>query len=67
MGMLMRMNREYIKITLDYPVAAAEAFAGLSDSFNFVYVSGEGVCSLCPISQTLPTNKNPRQHKPPPA
>ncbi|KAL2836760.1 hypothetical protein BJY01DRAFT_221544 [Aspergillus pseudoustus] len=33
---------EYIKITLDYPLAAAEAFAGLSDSFNFVYVSGEG-------------------------
>ncbi|KAL2816294.1 hypothetical protein BJX63DRAFT_430302 [Aspergillus granulosus] len=35
-------KEEYIKITLDYPLAAAEAFAGLSDSFNFVYVSGEG-------------------------
>ncbi|KAL4907648.1 hypothetical protein BDW74DRAFT_111488 [Aspergillus multicolor] len=33
---------EYIKITLDYPLAAAEAFSTLSDSFNFVYVSGEG-------------------------
>jgi hypothetical protein len=41
----MWINREYIKITLDYPVAAAEAFASLSDSFNFVYVSGEGVRS----------------------
>ncbi|KAF9889743.1 hypothetical protein FE257_007049 [Aspergillus nanangensis] len=34
--------REYVKITLDYPLAAAEAFSTLSDSFNFVYVSGEG-------------------------
>ncbi|THC96674.1 hypothetical protein EYZ11_003829 [Aspergillus tanneri] len=33
---------EYIKITLDYPLAAAKAFSRLSDSFNFVYVSGEG-------------------------
>ncbi|GAD98533.1 hypothetical protein AN3421.2 [Paecilomyces variotii No. 5] len=33
---------EYIKITLDYPLAAAKAFSGLSDSFKFVYVSGEG-------------------------
>lgn len=40
------MNREYVKITLDYPLAAAKAFAGLSDSFNFVYVSGEGVTIL---------------------
>ncbi|KAL4882376.1 hypothetical protein BJY04DRAFT_40468 [Aspergillus karnatakaensis] len=35
-------KEEYIKITVDYPLAAAEAFATLSDSFNFVYVSGEG-------------------------
>ncbi|KAL4805290.1 hypothetical protein BDV18DRAFT_160951 [Aspergillus unguis] len=35
-------KEEYIKITHDYPLAAAEAFSGLSDSFNFVYVSGEG-------------------------
>ncbi|KAL4783923.1 hypothetical protein BJX76DRAFT_328501 [Aspergillus varians] len=35
-------KEEYIKITLDYPLAAAEAFSTLSDSFNFVYVSGEG-------------------------
>ncbi|KFY19143.1 hypothetical protein V491_04579, partial [Pseudogymnoascus sp. VKM F-3775] len=33
---------EYEKITVDYPVAAAKAFAGLSDPFVFVYVSGEG-------------------------
>ncbi|KAE8355674.1 hypothetical protein BDV28DRAFT_26880 [Aspergillus coremiiformis] len=34
---------EYIKITKDYPLAAAKAFSQLSaDSFNFVYVSGEG-------------------------
>ncbi|PLB44869.1 hypothetical protein P170DRAFT_440081 [Aspergillus steynii IBT 23096] len=35
-------KEEYVKITLDYPLAAAKAFAGLSDKFNFVYVSGEG-------------------------
>ncbi|KAJ5908056.1 hypothetical protein N7495_000738 [Penicillium taxi] len=35
-------KEEYVKITLDYPTAAAKAFSGLSDSFNFVYVSGEG-------------------------
>ncbi|KAL4962229.1 putative nucleoside-diphosphate-sugar epimerases [Aspergillus stella-maris] len=35
-------KEEYIKITKDYPLAAAEAFSTLSDSFNFVYVSGEG-------------------------
>ncbi|KAL8841871.1 MAG: hypothetical protein Q9170_000744 [Blastenia crenularia] len=34
---------EYNVITLDYPLAAAKAFASLSPSFNFVYVSGEGV------------------------
>ncbi|KAJ3563793.1 hypothetical protein NP233_g8711 [Leucocoprinus birnbaumii] len=35
---------EYVQITHDYPLAAAKAFASLSDSgkFNFVYVSGEG-------------------------
>jgi len=35
---------EYIRITYDYPLAAAKAFAGLSNrgQFNFVYVSGEG-------------------------
>ncbi|GFF87349.1 hypothetical protein IFM53868_05118 [Aspergillus udagawae] len=35
-------KEEYVKITLDYPLAAAEAFSTLPDSFNFVYVSGEG-------------------------
>ncbi|OJJ00943.1 hypothetical protein ASPVEDRAFT_40449 [Aspergillus versicolor CBS 583.65] len=35
-------KEDYVKITLDYPLAAAEAFSTLSDSFNFVYVSGEG-------------------------
>ncbi|KAL5353084.1 hypothetical protein ACLOAV_001114 [Pseudogymnoascus australis] len=33
---------EYEKITVDYPLAAAKAFAGLNDPFTFVYVSGEG-------------------------
>lgn len=32
--------RDYKKITYDYPVAAANAFTGLSDPFKFVYVSG---------------------------
>ncbi|KAJ7610827.1 hypothetical protein FB45DRAFT_993384 [Roridomyces roridus] len=37
-------KEEYIRITHDYPVAAAKAFSTLSDKghFNFVYVSGEG-------------------------
>lgn len=35
---------DYKKITLDYPLAAAKAFASLNPLFNFVYVSGEGVC-----------------------
>lgn len=34
---------EYKTITLDYPLAAAKAFATLSPLFSFVYVSGEGV------------------------
>ena len=36
--------REYIRITHDYPLAAAKAFANLSgkSKFNFIYVSGEG-------------------------
>jgi len=35
---------EYIRITHDYPLAAAQAFSSLSNTgkFNFVYVSGEG-------------------------
>ncbi|EJD38869.1 hypothetical protein AURDEDRAFT_139463 [Auricularia subglabra TFB-10046 SS5] len=33
---------EYVRITYDYPLSGAKAFSGLSDSFNFVYVSGEG-------------------------
>jgi len=32
----------YEEITFDYPLAAAKAFAPLSDPFKFVYVSGEG-------------------------
>ncbi|KAH8703722.1 nucleoside-diphosphate-sugar epimerase [Talaromyces proteolyticus] len=38
-------KEEYVRITVDYPLAAAKAFAGLNDSFNFVYVSGEGATS----------------------
>lgn len=37
----LNQSREYVKITVDYPVAAAKAFAGLADYFKFVYVSGE--------------------------
>ncbi|KAL8775544.1 MAG: hypothetical protein Q9209_000040 [Squamulea sp. 1 TL-2023] len=33
---------EYRKITYDYALAAAKAFASLSSTFNFVYISGEG-------------------------
>ncbi|KAJ7492289.1 hypothetical protein FB451DRAFT_1217741 [Mycena latifolia] len=35
---------EYVRITHDYPLAAAQAFSTLSETgkFNFVYVSGEG-------------------------
>ncbi|KAJ6609354.1 hypothetical protein B0H10DRAFT_2166342 [Mycena sp. CBHHK59/15] len=42
--MLMWPSRQYIRITHDYPLAAAKAFSSLSGSgkFNFVYVSGEG-------------------------
>lgn len=35
-------GRDYVKITLDYPLAAAKAFSTLHDPFKFVYVSGEG-------------------------
>ncbi|KAG0651922.1 Botcinic acid biosynthesis cluster B 16 [Hyphodiscus hymeniophilus] len=38
-------KEEYLKITYDYPLAAAKAFAALPDPpkpFKFVYVSGEG-------------------------
>ena len=41
----MGYDREYQKITYDYPLAAARAFTTLPESgipFNFVYVSGEG-------------------------
>ncbi|KAK2795149.1 hypothetical protein FQN52_006075 [Onygenales sp. PD_12] len=38
------VNKEdYVKITKDYPLAAAKAFSRLSDSFKFVYISGAGV------------------------
>jgi len=33
---------EYVRITHDFPLAAAKSMATLSDRFNFVYVSGEG-------------------------
>ncbi|MCJ1246231.1 hypothetical protein MMC30_003437 [Trapelia coarctata] len=33
---------EYVKITYDYPLAAAKAFSSLSSPFKFVYTSGEG-------------------------
>ncbi|KAK9330748.1 hypothetical protein V1520DRAFT_276566 [Lipomyces starkeyi] len=35
---------EYVRITHDYPLAAAKSFSSLSNTgkFNFIYVSGEG-------------------------
>nr|GAT57396.1 ARM repeat-containing protein [Mycena chlorophos] len=33
---------DYLRITYDFPMAAAKAFGGLAEKFNFVYVSGEG-------------------------
>jgi hypothetical protein len=35
-------GRDYVKITVDYPLAAAKAFSTIHDPFRFVYVSGEG-------------------------
>ncbi|KAL1634064.1 hypothetical protein SLS58_010811 [Diplodia intermedia] len=35
-------KEEYIKITQDYPLAAAKAFSGLNDPFKFIFISGEG-------------------------
>lgn len=32
--------REYIKITVDYPMEAAHEFSKLSDHLRFIYVSG---------------------------
>ncbi|KAM3425789.1 hypothetical protein BST61_g7717 [Cercospora zeina] len=34
---------DYTKITFDYPITAAKAFATLGPKFNFVHLSGEGV------------------------
>jgi hypothetical protein len=36
------LGSDYVKITVDYPLAAAKAFSTLHDPFKFVYVSGEG-------------------------
>jgi len=35
-------KEDYQKITFDYPLAAAKAFASLNTKFTFLYVSGEG-------------------------
>ncbi|EME78313.1 uncharacterized protein MYCFIDRAFT_37148 [Pseudocercospora fijiensis CIRAD86] len=35
-------EQDYTELTLDYPLAAARAFASLGAHFNFVYMSGEG-------------------------
>lgn len=40
-------EKDYTKITVDYPLAAAKAFAGLGEAeggekFVFVYLSGHG-------------------------
>jgi hypothetical protein len=36
------LEREYVKVTYDYALAAASAFSSLDPNFKFVYVSGEG-------------------------
>ncbi|KAI9694278.1 MAG: hypothetical protein M1820_009081 [Bogoriella megaspora] len=41
-------KEEYTKITQEYPTTFAEAFSRLSPTFNFVYVSGEGVSTKPP-------------------
>ncbi|KAJ9662720.1 hypothetical protein H2201_006004 [Coniosporium apollinis] len=35
-------KEEYMKITVDYTIAAAKAFSTLSDPFKFVFVSADG-------------------------
>ncbi|OJJ08482.1 hypothetical protein ASPVEDRAFT_144479, partial [Aspergillus versicolor CBS 583.65] len=35
-------HEDYVKVTQDYPLAAAKALSGLSDLFKFVYVSSGG-------------------------
>ena len=47
--------REYVKITKDWPLEAAKAFAGLKEPFKFVYVSGKVSSSLTlfPITNKL--------------
>lgn len=40
------LSSDYKIITYDYAMAAAKAFAPLSPAFNFVYVSGDGVCLI---------------------
>jgi uncharacterized protein YbjT (DUF2867 family) len=35
-------EKDYSKITIDYPLAAAKAFSGLGEKMNFIHVSGEG-------------------------
>ncbi|KAF8522569.1 hypothetical protein BU17DRAFT_64265 [Hysterangium stoloniferum] len=35
-------KEEYVKITHDYAIEGARAFATLNESFKFIYVSGEG-------------------------
>lgn len=42
-------SSEYIKITIDYPLAAAKSFASLSDNFKFIYVSGDGTAKTDPL------------------
>ena len=51
-----RLRREYIKITKDYALAAAGAFADLppeGEPFRFVYVSGSGTTQTPGLFSTL--------------
>lgn len=58
---LLTNSREYQKITYDYPLAAAKAFSTLSPSFNFVYVSGEGVRTSLAQHPMLESHNNKAQ------
>jgi hypothetical protein len=52
-------NVAYLNCTpIDYPLAAAKAFSTLSDSFNFVYISGSGA-SMYPINGSVEASTIP--------
>jgi hypothetical protein len=78
----LRGGSEYVRITVDYPVAAAKAFSTLSDKFKFVYVSGRLFPyhivylalvankplgeGVCPSPPSRQSKSNPLKSRPPP-